>query len=89
MVKSLKMTLVAAAALGGVAMASGSASAMPMAGLDKSAATVAGKVENVRWVCGPFRCFYRPGFYGGYGGYGWRGYGWRGGYGYGWRRRWW
>jgi hypothetical protein len=35
-------------------------------------------VENVRWVCGPYRCWWRPNYY-----YGWyRPWGWR----YGWRR---
>ena len=61
------------------------------AGMAKAVADI-GQVEQARWVCGPFRCFWQPniyGFYGGgyYGGWGgWGGYGWRG---YGWRRRGW
>jgi hypothetical protein len=35
-------------------------------------------VEQVRWVCGPYRCWWRPNYYYGYYGWGprWR-YGWR------------
>ena len=52
-------------------------------------------VEQVRWVCGPYRCFWRPNYYGYYGPrpfvggyYGWH-RGWHGGWGGGWRHRYW
>jgi hypothetical protein len=62
----LKYVLAGAAALGAVALASGSASAMPN-GLPSDA--LASNVEQVRWVCGPYRCWWRPNLYYGY--YGW------------------
>ena len=62
----LKYVLAGAAALGAVALASGSASAMPN-GLSSNA--LASNVEQVRWVCGPYRCGWRPNYYYGY--YGW------------------
>jgi hypothetical protein len=62
----LKYVLAGAAALGAVALASGSASAMPN-GLSWNA--LASNVEQVRWVCGPYRCWWRPNYYYGY--YGW------------------
>ena len=49
----LKYVLAGAAALTTVALASGSASAMPN-GLSSDA--LASNVEQVRWVCGPYRC---------------------------------
>ena len=64
--KRLKYVLAGAAALGAVAFASGSASAMPN-GLSSNA--LASNVEQVRWVCGPYRCWWRPNVYYGY--YGW------------------
>ena len=88
------LVLAAGVALGGLSLQAGTASAMPM--IDTAPAVVAhaegiAGVEQTRWVCGPYRCFWRPNFYGprpfyGYGfrGPGWRG-GWRGGYG-GWHR---
>lgn len=93
MIKTLKVACVAAAALGSVAATTGSASAMPLAAVG-STATASADVQNVRLVCGPFRCFYRPGF--GYGGFYRPGFAYRGFYGprrfyggYGWRRRYW
>src|SRR5579863_4660488 len=65
----------------GVTTLSSSASAMPIANLQ---AQTAANVEQVRWVCGPYRCWWRqnlwgPGQYAFYGGprfYG-RPWGWR------------
>ena len=37
----------------------GSASAMPLDAL-KSATEAVQQTENVRWVCGPYRCWWRP-----------------------------
>ncbi len=54
------------------------ASALP--GIDRTPADQLGPGEKARWVCGPYRCWWRPG-------YGWGGPGWGGGYG--WRRPGW
>ena len=62
----LKYVLAGAAALGAVAFASGSASAMPN-GLSSDALSSNANVEQVRWVCGPYRCGSRPNYYGYYG----------------------
>jgi hypothetical protein len=87
--RNLKYALVAAAALGGVAFAPGNASAMPN-GLPSAANALTSGVQDVRWVCGPYRCWWRPGYnpyYGAYGYYGPR-Y-WRPGLGWGYRvHRW-
>lgn len=82
MIRSLTAALVGAVTLGGVALQTTAADAIPMidrapAAIEQSAA--AGQVENARVVCGPFGChrrpdFYRPNPFYGYG----RGYG----YGY-------
>lgn len=57
--------LITAVALGSAAMAAAPASAMPVDNL----AGATSNVEQVRWVCGPFRCWWRPGprYYGDYG----------------------
>jgi hypothetical protein len=89
---NLKYAVVGLAALGGAALASGTASAMPN-GLPAAAGQLS-NVENVVMVCNAWgRCWWRPNYYVGprvygYGGYvGPRyyggGYGWRRGY-----RRW-
>jgi hypothetical protein len=62
----------------------GQASAMPANGLATVAGDVSDSIHDVRWVCGPYRCWWRPGWWGphyyGYGGphtyWGWR-HGWR------------
>jgi hypothetical protein len=76
----LKLMFTAAALCGG--LLSTAASAMPIAPVQ---ADTAAKVEQVRWVCGPYgRCWWRPNYYGGYYGYGyyprhryWRRHYWR------------
>jgi hypothetical protein len=89
---NIKHALIAAAALSGIVLASGSASAMPN-GLSATAVeqAVGSDVQDVRWVCGPVRCWWRPNWYGGYAYYGprrvWWGPRWRSGWG--WRHRWW
>ncbi|MGZ9115495.1 MAG: hypothetical protein ACXW3V_00990, partial [Methylocystis sp.] len=61
------------------------ASALP--GIDRAPAAQLGPgVEKARWVCGPYRCWWQPG-YGWGGGFGWGGPRWGGGYG--WRRPGW
>jgi hypothetical protein len=76
--KNFKYALAATAALGTIAFGSASASAMPN-GLSSAVTNeLSSNIENVRWVCGPYRCWWRPNYY-----YGWyRPWGWR----YGWRR---
>jgi hypothetical protein len=64
MLNNLKYVLAGTAALGAAVLTSGSASAMPN-GLSSDA--LASNVEQVRWVCGPYRCWWRPN----YGYYGW------------------
>jgi hypothetical protein len=67
----LKLLLATVALCGGLGTAS--ASAMPIVNL---AQDLKANVENVRWVCGPYRCWWRPNYY-----YGYRPY-WRYRYGY-------
>src|SRR5262249_9749010 len=89
-VKALAISLVASAAL---CFASAPASAMPVANLAPVASDLA-LHQSVPWVCGPFRCWWRPfyyrpwgyyrpyayyGYYRPYGSYGYGGYG----FGYG------
>ncbi|MEA2882016.1 MAG: hypothetical protein QOH32_1272 [Bradyrhizobium sp.] len=74
----LKFALVGLVALGGAALAAGTASAMPLAPLGQGANT---NVESVAVVCGPNGCIRTAPVYRGYG-YGVR----RGGYAYGVRR---
>jgi hypothetical protein len=79
-----KYSLITALALGAFVPGSSFASAMPNGLPSTSAAVPAVEapsyVENVRWVCGPYRCWWQPGPYGFYGprpwGPGW-GPGWR------------
>jgi hypothetical protein len=70
----------------------GSASAMPLGGLASVPTQRVDTIEHVRWVCGPYRCWSRPGPYWGgpywrphYGYWGWPRWGWRG---WGWHRHW-
>jgi hypothetical protein len=81
----LRIAVVALTALGGVALASGSASAMPN-GI-ANAGQVAGQssnLEQVAWICNGWgRCWHRPNWYGAYGYYGPRPWGW---HPWGWRR---
>ena len=77
----VKYAVIAASAFAGIAMASTTASALPM--VSHSSGLAATAAEDVRVVCNRFgRCFRTggPRFRGGYG----RGY--RGGYGRGYRR---
>ncbi len=93
---SIKLATATAITLGVAGFFTGSAMAAPM--LDPAVAHTSdlgtAKPENVRWVCGPYRCWWRPGppvgFYGP--GWGWRrpGWGWRRpGWGPGWGRPGW
>jgi hypothetical protein len=85
----VRNVLAAGLIVGSLGLGAGAVQAMPL-GLDTTLATqgdAALKAENVRWVCGPYRCrwapnhnyrpraFYGPRrFYGGRGG--WRGRRW-------------
>jgi hypothetical protein len=82
----MKLThaLVGLAALGGAAISSGAASAMPI-GLATNT-DIASNIEQARIVCDRWgRCWNAPGYYGAYGYYAPR---YDGGYGHGWHRGW-
>jgi hypothetical protein len=70
----------------GVMLSWGSASAMPVGGLAAAAHESSAEIQNVRVVCGPYRCWWQPNYY--YWGpryrYWGRPYAYRWGY-----RRWW
>jgi hypothetical protein len=85
-------TLAGSAIVGGIMVSTiTGAAAMPAAPLG-AAATATSNVQEARIVCGPYRCWRRPNYYGYYGGYyaprpyyyGPRFYG----PGWGYRRRW-
>ena len=57
--------LLASGAFSAAILAAGTASAMPMSSLASAASDVA-TTQQVRWVCGPFRCFWRPNYSGYY-----------------------
>lgn len=91
MIKSLTAALLGAATLGGAALQTTAAGAIPM--IDRAPAVLAqsaaaGQVEDVRVVCGPFGCRWRPNYYRPYPVYGF-GYGYPRHYGYGYRGRPW
>src|SRR5215470_12077528 len=60
--KWLVMTALAGATLTFASGANAMTNTMP-AGLAKSADQI-GQIEQARWVCGPFRCWWRPNYYG-------------------------
>jgi hypothetical protein len=68
---NLRLAAIGVAALCGVALQSGTAAAMPISGLANAASETAAGLEQVRWVCGPFRCWWRPNYYPYYGAYAW------------------
>jgi hypothetical protein len=63
----LTSSLIGLAALSGTVLTTLPASAMPN-GLPTTAQV--SNVDQVRWVCGPFGCRWRPNYYGAYGFYG-------------------
>jgi hypothetical protein len=72
-----KLTLAAAAVLVGSALATDAASAMPnglpSATLAQDSAQDLAQdsaAQNVRWVCSPYRCWWRPNWYRSYAFYG-------------------
>jgi hypothetical protein len=64
-----KLKLLCAAAVLCGSFVATAASAMPLVPLSSPAASSV-DVEQVRWVCGPYRCWWRPNFYPGYRAYG-------------------
>jgi hypothetical protein len=93
--KILQLALVAGAAGLALPAASNTAAALPLAGLQSAVprdGETAARVEQARWVCGPYRCFWQPNYWGPGPRWGWGGgpgwgrgqrWGWRGG---GWNR---
>ena len=89
----LRIATAAFAILAGAGMMAGTASAMPLNGQLAATAPAATDAQQVRWVCGPYRCWWRPGGYyygaGPYWGPRWGYGGWHGGWRGGWHgRRW-
>jgi len=88
---SIRAAALALAALLSVSMISGDVSAMPASGLASVAAQTAdNSLQDVRFVCGPHRCWWGPGPYWVHPyrywaphPYWWHMHRW------GWRRRWW
>ena len=64
----LKIALVAGTVLGSASLIAPTASAMPASGLAAASNQLAANLQNVAWVCGPYRCWWRPN-YGPYWGY--------------------
>ena len=64
MTSTVKSTLAAALAfgavtLGALTLGAPAASAMPM-GFAPTVQGMGAQIDNVRWVCGPYRCHWRP-----------------------------
>ena len=57
-----RTALAASAAIFLGTLAAGSASAMPLGNLAPAAEAVAPAAQNVAWVCGPYRCWWRPNY---------------------------
>ena len=83
-VKALAISLVTGVALCGIMSAP--AAAMPMSNVGAAASDLA-LGQSVRYVCGKYRCLWRPDYYYGYAPsyYAWYGYA----PGWGYRRFWW
>ncbi len=66
------------------------AAAMPVAAPGQLSFTGAGGLEKTVLVCGPWGCYWRPGYWGGYRPYpyGYPYWGWRRHYWWGWHRPW-
>jgi hypothetical protein len=90
--RHLKIAALTTTAVLSVSALGSGASAMPLSGLASVATQQTDTVQHVSWVCGPYRCWWRPGPYWGgpywrphYGYWGWPRWGWRG---WGWHRHW-
>lgn len=87
--RMVKPALLALGVLGAATVTAGTALAMPN-GMPQSDHIA--KTEQVRWVCGPYRCWWRPNYYRSYGFYAGPRFGWepRWHRRWGWRHRhWW
>ncbi len=58
-----RVATLALAAVLGSSLVIGEASAMPVDRLASATNQIADGVQDVRWVCGPYRCGWRPGPY--------------------------
>ncbi len=58
-----RVATLALAAVLGSSLVIGEASAMPVDRLASATKQIADGVQDVRWVCGPYRCGWRPGPY--------------------------
>src|ERR1700728_1788875 len=63
---SLRIVVLALAALIGSSMVIGKASAMPANGLPAVSKQISHDVQDVRWVCWPFQCWWGPHHYWGH-----------------------
>jgi len=60
-----KLLVAAGVGVGGFALLAEAAQAMPSVDPGVGAAAAAGaQVEQARWVCGPYRCWWRPDYWG-------------------------
>src|SRR5215510_3059405 len=66
--RHFRLAALGVVALCGAALSPGNATAMPVGGL-ANAASQATDVQQAAWVCGPYRCFWRPRYYPYYGAY--------------------
>lgn len=92
--RNLTIAALAVATVLAAAAINDKASAMPLNGLTPAVAQSTVSVEKAAWVCGPYRCWWRPGPYWrpAWGGYcaPRRYWGWGGGWHrWGWHRGWW
>jgi hypothetical protein len=94
----MRKSLLAAAAIAAVlaiATPAGGAAAMPIATADQLGLADSSGMEKTVLICGPWRCFWRPNYWGGWYGpgpyWGWRRHYWWGWHrpGLGWRRPGW
>jgi hypothetical protein len=81
----MRASIIAAAAVGAVLAIVAPAGAVPVVTADQLEAAGSSGVEKTVLICGPWRCYWRPNYWG------YRPYpywGWRRHYWWGWRRPW-
>ena len=60
----IKPVIATTLALGATALlASPAAHAMPVGDLASATGQISDGIQNVSWVCGPYRCWWRPNYY--------------------------
>jgi hypothetical protein len=86
---NLRIAAVALALLGSSVAIDQASATIPLNGLASAKAQIGDSIQEARFVCGPYRCWWRPGPYWfrpywgyrrwawGYGHWGWRHCGWR------------